>query len=102
MVSILNRFYRGSSKSNADSGRCVGIDLSSSSKSGANDSNSMMDEVQDFSMSSKSRHNQFQQPASMSSSYQQSQSQVAPSKSKLDDMLTKLMQKKNCVSVTTA
>lgn len=62
-----------------------------------------MDEVQDFSMPSKNRHNQFQQPSiPMSSSYQQSQSQVAPSKSKLDDMLTKLMQKKNCVSIRSA
>lgn len=88
----------GTSKSsNVDANRCVGIDLSASSKSGGTaDSASSLDEVQDFSMpTSKSRHHsQFSQPsaAAISNAFYP---QVQSAKSKLDGMLNKLVEKKN-------
>lgn len=52
--------------------------------------NNYMEEVQDFSMPNKKQSQQQLQ-------HQNPQQQA--SKGKLDDMLNKLMQKKNCVSV---
>ena len=56
-------------------------------------SSGLLEEAQDFSMKSNKPHQQHQQPPQ-----QQSSEQSQQNKSKLDDMLSKLMQRKNCVS----
>lgn len=66
-------------------------------------SNSYLEEVQDFSMPNKKQmhqqhyHSQSQQQTQSQQSQPQPQHQHQQSKGKLDDMLSKLMQKKNCV-----
>jgi molybdopterin-biosynthesis enzyme MoeA-like protein len=53
----------------------------------------MMEEAQDFSMKSNKPQQQQQ------TQQQQSSEHAQHNKSKLDDMLSKLMQRKNCVSI---
>lgn len=94
------------SKSNNESSRCVGIDLSSGTKNSGGDSSSLMDEVQDFSMPNKNRHSQFSHPSQHTSSANSYHHQTSPalqgssSKNKIDDLALKGMQKKGLVSTT--